>query len=384
MNYHVFIVDKHTFKYHLEYMFAGTGAGDKAVPFLSNSKASVHSATERNLVGMIADISRVRKGDKIIFYIQAADGNPGMFFGVFSAASTAFFDENDSKNYLVEDLQKPLTFRIKIAPDCVYPIGISEHDYLDSLKDIKYPFQMCWSLIYRKLKGNRGCTMITDYEFEALVKKIKAANNQRFFNKNSNAFSFDSNSYTIKRDNDDKTYTGRKVGLDIKDRMLFKANKQNAFEVHLQAFIMQNFDREPLKSLLIPYSKETFWIGNEVSCGVGMQRIDTMIIQEKENEVFIKIIELKCIAPYIDILSKQLPWYISWVTDYVAPNYTTQKKKVHIIPCVIASNSKNTSFINECRLLNHKYANKNNITVEPAEYIGFDILGNDIEFQKII
>ena len=34
MNYHVFIVDKTTFKYHLEYMFAGTGAKDKTVPFI--------------------------------------------------------------------------------------------------------------------------------------------------------------------------------------------------------------------------------------------------------------------------------------------------------------------------------------------------------------
>lgn len=33
MNTHVFIVNEQTFKYHLEYMFAGTGAGDKKSPF---------------------------------------------------------------------------------------------------------------------------------------------------------------------------------------------------------------------------------------------------------------------------------------------------------------------------------------------------------------
>ncbi len=91
MNFHVFIVDKRTLKYHLEYMFAGTGAGDKTVPFLCDCNASIHSTVERNLVGMIADVSRIRIGDKIIFYLQSADGNPGMFYGVFSAASTAFF-----------------------------------------------------------------------------------------------------------------------------------------------------------------------------------------------------------------------------------------------------------------------------------------------------
>ena len=71
MNYHVFIVDKYTFKYHLEYMFAGTGAGDKEVPFLTDCNAYTHPTTERNLVGMIADVSRIRHGDKIIFYLQA-------------------------------------------------------------------------------------------------------------------------------------------------------------------------------------------------------------------------------------------------------------------------------------------------------------------------
>ncbi len=31
MNTHVFIVNGQTFKYHLEYMFAGTGASEKKI-----------------------------------------------------------------------------------------------------------------------------------------------------------------------------------------------------------------------------------------------------------------------------------------------------------------------------------------------------------------
>ncbi|MEW6653232.1 MAG: DUF91 domain-containing protein, partial [Bacteroidota bacterium] len=34
---HVFIVDSTTFKVHLEYLFAGTGAGDKIVDFNNRS-----------------------------------------------------------------------------------------------------------------------------------------------------------------------------------------------------------------------------------------------------------------------------------------------------------------------------------------------------------
>lgn len=384
MNYHVFIVDTNTFKYHLEYMFAGTGAGQKTVPFLNNSCTYLHSTTERNLVGMIADISRVRKGDKIIFYLQATNGNPGLFYGVFKAASSAFFDENDNNNYLKDSIYKPLTFRIRIEPDCVYPIGVSEHEYLDSLKDIKFPFQMCWSLIYRKLKGNRGCTMITDYEFESLVSKLKFINNNKYISTNLKTLSFNNKTFTIEKDNNTYQYSGRTDNIDIKERMLFKANKGNAFEVHLQAYILQNFDKEPLRSFIMPFPNVPCWVGNEVSCGVGMQRIDIMIIQENKNDIYIKVIELKCVDPYTDILDKQLPWYINWVTDYIAPNYTTQGKKVHIIPCVIAQTSSNRPFLDSCLKFHKSYNPTDSVKVEQTEYIGFDFDANEITFRKIV
>lgn len=124
---HVFIVDDNTFKFHLEYMFAGTGAGNTECPFLENSDVYIHPSTERLLVSMIADISRVRVGDDIIFYLQANSKHEGMFFGVFKTASSAFFDENDESNYLRNELGKGLSFRVLISPKEVYPIGVTEH-----------------------------------------------------------------------------------------------------------------------------------------------------------------------------------------------------------------------------------------------------------------
>jgi len=38
---HVFIVDSITFKYHLEYLFAGTGADDNYVDFIENTKINI-------------------------------------------------------------------------------------------------------------------------------------------------------------------------------------------------------------------------------------------------------------------------------------------------------------------------------------------------------
>lgn len=144
MNTHVFIVNEQTFKYHLEYMFAGTGAGDKKSPFLYNASVSFNANSERNLVGMIADISRIQIGDNIIFYLQATSGKQGQFFGVFTAKSKAFFDENDSDNYLKAELGKGLSYRILIeASDYgVYRKGITEHEYLDSLESKNHPYEL--------------------------------------------------------------------------------------------------------------------------------------------------------------------------------------------------------------------------------------------------
>ena len=44
-NTHVFIVNDNTFKYHLEYMFAGTGADDKKVDFNGKSTSKLSHGT---------------------------------------------------------------------------------------------------------------------------------------------------------------------------------------------------------------------------------------------------------------------------------------------------------------------------------------------------
>lgn len=108
----------------------------KKITILNNPTIQYNATAERNLMGMIADISRIQIGDNIIFYLQATNGNQGQFFGIFRAKSRAFFDENDTDNYLKIKLGKGLSYRILIeASDYgVYPIGITEHEYLDSLE----------------------------------------------------------------------------------------------------------------------------------------------------------------------------------------------------------------------------------------------------------
>ena len=78
--------------------------------FLLNSNTSFPATTERMLVGIVADISRIRIGDNVVFYLQSHNGTPGMFY----VESEPFFDENNDLNYLKDELGKGLSFRILI------------------------------------------------------------------------------------------------------------------------------------------------------------------------------------------------------------------------------------------------------------------------------
>lgn len=381
---HVFIVNDTTFKYHLEYMFAGTGANCDA-PFLEDpnyqnprrKEDGLTAASERNLAAMVADISRVRTGDKVIFYLQAGS-NEGRFYGVFKAVGGPFYDSNDD-NYLSSEMGKNLNLRIRIEPDEVYANGASEHKALDLLDGINHPSEMCWSLIYRKLKGNRGCTMVTDYEAAKLIEKIKAENSNVALDGAS--FTYDVNQEKIVPADETFQYRGETKPVSVKDRLLIKYLRRNAFESHLQAYIVQNCLAEPLCGILNIDAEKAVWIGNEVSCGVGMQRMDVVTVQEDERRVTINVIELKDEAPCESIITYQLPWYIDWVKNYWRPLYAG--KEITINPIVIA---KKTGAVNQenFRILSDTlvYPAQDNVFVSAVKYIAFDV-DEDLTFEKV-
>jgi hypothetical protein len=108
------------------------------------------------------------------------------------------------------------------------------------------------------------------------------------------------------------------------------------------------------------------WIGNEVSCGVGMQRIDIMISIDGENRKIIPI-ELKSVIAYPEI-TIQLQRYIDWIEQYYLPNRPSD-----IEPMIISrgiTDKKSQSFQNLIREL--KTFNKNN-NILPLRYIEFFI-----------
>lgn len=264
----------------------------------------------------------------------------------------------------------------------MYPYGIIEHDYLDDLTGKSAPYQLCWSMIYRKLKGNRGCTMITRYEFGDLKTKLEAKNNGQTLN--NTRFSFDFREVKIINVDQANQYMGRECILDIKPRLLYKAHRVNAFETHLQAFVMQKFDAPILIDKILSLDNGSAWVGNEVSCGVGMQRIDTMIIEENETKIHLKIVELKDEEPYDYIVDEQLPWYLKWSSQYIIPNLLSYGKEVIIHPCILAKRTENQRIIDRIRTQKLISLNIENVRLYSTEYITFDIGDNDITFEKLL
>ena len=321
---HVFIVDEKTFDIHLKYLFAGTGAKEYNCNYLWDNNALIYGIVEKMLTEMVADISRIRKGDKILFYLQKYGDTDGLFFGSFIVSDTPFLASDD---YLQKELHKKLPFRVKINPYEVYENGITERDCLDSLEGINKPYELCWSLIYRKLRANRGCTMITDYEYEFIMNKIRKKNKSQKLD--ANYLAYDSKNYKIIKSKQSYNYLGEIKKLDIFNRLKYKYQKKNAYEVHLQAYLMQHLEEiAPLKVV----DKSISWIGNEMSCGVGMQSIDVVFFQKEDLTTHIVVCELKSVQINVDI-KEQLQKYVWWLCQYVVPNI---KSKVLIKPTIVA------------------------------------------------
>lgn len=372
---HIFIVNEKTFKIHLNYLFAGTGYGNNEPDFIDKIKKGNADKIEKTYTEMISDISKVRPGDKVAFYVTGCK----KIFGFFKIAGNPFF-VSQSDDILYQELEKYLPLRVKIEPDEVYAEGITEIEALDEIADIQHPYQMCWCLIYRKLTGMRGCSFITDYEYKRLKSQIVNKNNGVLQGK---FFSYDNDKKKIIETNkktEIELDTG--INLDIKTRML---SVTKSFERHLQAYIMQNFDKNPLKELLIPNDIVDLWIGNEVVCSFGEQRIDILILSQTEEKYQIRIIELKDDYPHKKIIEQQILWYVKWVQQYIVPNLTG--KDIEIIPTVIAARYKINSkgkkeFYNACKIYNDTLKLNCNSNINAIEYISFVRKENDISFTK--
>lgn len=382
---HVFIVDSITFKLHLEYLFAGTGAKDSVIDFNNGGTTILHSTTENMLAGMIADASRVRKGDFIIFYLQqnfSEKISEGKFYGIFKAKNNwSFFDNNNSSQYLKNELKKSLTFRTLIEPYKVYSEGVTEWEALDEIKNIQSPNQMLWSLIYRKLKGNRGNTMITIYESERLCQLIRNKNEREELECDKKMLSFDSRTQKIIcLDKTSNEYKGEVEETNILPRLIAKLEAGKSFEPHLQAYIVKNIGTGLNKSLdEIIENGQIEWIGNEVSVGVGMQRIDVAVSLIKNEQRIIIPIELKAVEAS-DHNVIQIQRYIDWIEQYYIPN-----RESDIQPVLISKKIENNETNSYQRIIDsfNKFNEDNQHRCNSLKFIEFRVENNNLLFEEV-
>jgi len=386
MTTHVFIVDSTTFKLHLEYLFAGTGAKDNKIDFNDNPRTMLHQMTENMLIGMIADGSRIRQGDQIIFYLQQDFSRKiyeGKFFGIFKAKSDwSFLDNNDRQQYLKDELEKSLTFRTLIEPYKIYIEGVTEWEALDEIKNMTSPNQMLWSLIYRKLKGNRGNTMITTYEAERLTQLIRNKNNRTELNCENKILSFDAVAQKILcLDRRPNTYAGRQKDINLLPRLIAKYQAGNSFESHLQAYIVKNLGKGINRSLddIVLSGGQIEWLGNEVSCGVGMQRIDVMPSVIHNEQRILTPIELKAVgADERNVI--QIQRYVDWIEQYYIPN-----RQSDIQPVLIAKKIEDKTTNNYHKLVDsvNLFNQTNNRRCNSLKFVEFYIGNNDLIFEEI-
>lgn len=376
MTTHVFIIDRNTFSFHLEYMFAGTGAKDYSIDFNNVETSNLNSTRENLLLAMIADSQRVRIGDYAIFYLQqnASSGiREGKFYGIFRVRNApSFLDHNDENQFLGQELGKSLTFRTLIEPERVYAKGVTEWEALDEIRNIQAPNQMLWSLIYRKLKGNRGNTMITIYESERLRKLIRDKNNREYLE--SQFFSFDENTQEIIVSNQENTYVGRQELINVLPRLIRKYRNNQQFETHLQAFIVQN-----LENIHIFRQEQKEWIGNEVSCGVGMQRIDIMLSVLRNNERVCIPVELKSTCAFTGITT-QVQRYVDWIEQYYIPNRPSD-----IEPMIISrkiENKENEAYNALINEFNNFNEHNNTLKLRYVEF-SINIEEQSIQFEEV-
>ena len=387
MTTHVLIVDSTTFRLHLEYLFVGTGARDTRIDFNHSGNSALSGATENNLVAMIADGCRIRQGDNIIFYLQQNMGQSifeGKFFGIFKATQDGIFlDNNDHQQYLKARLGKSLTFRALIEPYVVYAEGVTEWEALDEIRNITAPQQMLWSLIYRKLKGNRGNTMVTIYEAERLAYLIRHKNNRQELDYQNRILSFNAatQQITARETQNPMTYDGRKEDINLLPRLAAKYRAGRSFESHLQAYLTKNLGKGTnagLDAVLVGNS-EIEWLGNEVSCGVGMQRIDVMASAISYEQRTIIPVELKAVEADENNVT-QIQRYIDWIEQYYIPNRHSDIQPVLIAKQFTRKTSAAWQRFSQSAA-NFNQANENR--TYPLKYIEFSLKDGDLHFEEV-
>lgn len=361
MKTHVFIVNDTTFPIHLKYLFVGTGAKDK-----------------NEDVSLLSDIKRIRPGDLVIFYIEATAKVKGGFYGIFkiSEQNPLVFHTPGQAGFQPQ-LEKKLIYRSLIEPHEVYSEGVPEWEALDKLPI--YATEIQWSLIYRKLKGKRGCTPLLPWEAERLIDMIRDKNNREPIATAGSTVGFEwdnVNRRILTTPNRCNYPFPRTFNYNVLSEICKLQKENKAYENHLQLYFVENISIDPSLNPIV--GDNVVWFGNEVACGVGMQKIDILTICQKNNKREYRLIELKD-EPVQPNIVEQIEYYVNWASQS-SGRHLIGAFKGNIQPVIVAP----PKLVSKQRIFNaFKDYNQKGISL-PILYFEFKVnCGKTIVFDLI-
>ena len=332
---HLLIVGEKTLPIHLEYNFVGVHKNNDC----SWDNITISGNNENTQAYVYADFCGLHAGSEILLYLEKPKldniREGGRFIGIFEVVSPRLFYEPNG-DYLKEELNRNLIYRLRIQPKIIYSQGVSEWQAIDEMTDFKSVLDIPWSIIYRKLVGGRGCTPLLPHEAEIMRKMLDMRNHGLIINHENLSFDFTTLSL-VQNINESLEYKGNtEFFQDIGPRLIHLIqNTDRKWEPQLQAYLMQEIRRnDELTNQLFPNTNIT-WIGNEIYAGAGMQRIDILIYSENDLNKFIHLIELKAVEAN-SYTASQMNRYIKWIKSHI-PNISINQ----IIPTVIAPSINN-------------------------------------------
>lgn len=225
--------------------------------------------------------------------------------------------------------------------------------------------------------------MITIYEAERLTQLIRNKNNRAELNCQNKVLSFDAAAQKIICLNErPRVYTGRQEEINLLPRLIAKYQSGKSFEPHLQAYITKNLGKGINRSLdeVILGEAKIEWLGKEVSCGVGMQRIDVMpSVIQNEQRILIPV-ELKAVeADEKNIV--QIQRYIDWIEQYYIPN-----RQSDIQPVLVAKKITNKQSSAYQRLIDsfNRFNQANSNRCSRLKFIEFDLNRDNLSFEVVL
>jgi hypothetical protein len=165
------------------------------------------------------------------------------------------------------------------------------------------------------LRGKRGCTPLLPWEAERLIDTIRNRNDGKFIANQNYKGGFDWN------DTDRQiipTPTSQPYNLPCGQPMnplriiCEKFSAKRAYEIYLQLYFTQTIGVSASLNPIV--GNNVLWFGNEVACGVGMQKIDILTINQLEEREEYRVIELKD-EPVEPEVVEQIKYYVSWASQ---------------------------------------------------------------------